>query len=222
MNAKAKKVNDYQPPSDAFKWAVAVVIALLIATPATFYLEYMRGELFTLTTISFTFATVASFMYAMSFASSSFSYYIGWPNMRDGYQKQIGVFAFFASFAYAVTLLFLYPETYYYGFWDNLWTANVSLGLMAMFIFGLMTFINTKPIAKYFSWDTIKAVLGLGFLGYALLVLRAAIVEGDLWIHWLTTFEGEMPGRLLLSIVAIGVLLLRLSIPLHIKFLGKK
>lgn len=221
MNAK-KKQAVYQPPSDSFKWVVAAVVALLIATPTTFYLEYVRGELFSLTTISFTLATVASFMYAMSFASSSFSYYIGWPNMRDGYQKQIGVFAFWASLAYAITLLFLYPDTYYYGFWDNLWTANVSLGLMAMFIFGLMTVINSKPVAKYFSWDTIKAFLGLGFLGYALLVLRAAIVEGDLWVYWLTTFDGEVPGRLLLSVVAIGVLVLRLSIPIHIKIFGKK
>lgn len=221
MNTAPKQA-EYQPPSEGFKWFVATIIALLIAAPATIYLEFVRGELFTLTTISVTLAATASFMYAISFSSSSFSYYIGWPNMRDGYQKQIGVFAFFGSLAYSITLLFLYPETYYYGFWDNLWTANVSLGLMAMFIFGLMTVINSKPVAKYFSWDTIKAVLGLGFLGYALLVLRAAIVEGDLWIYWLTTFEGEVPGRLLLSVVAIGVLLLRLSIPLHIKLFGKR
>ena len=217
-NAKA----EYNPPSDAFKWTVALIVALLIAAPVTIYINLMRGELFTLTAVSFTLATIASFMYAMSFSSSSFSYYIGWPNMRDGYQKQIGVFAFWASFAYSLTLLVLYPETYYYGFFDNLWTANVSLGLMAMFIFGLMTVINSKPVAKYFTWDTIKAVLGLGFIGYALLVVRAAIIEGDLWVHWLTTFDGEIPGRLLLSIVAIGVLLLRLSIPVHIKLFGKK
>ncbi|WP_406672157.1 hypothetical protein [Natronospira sp.] len=207
-------------PSEAKKWGVALSIAaVLFGTHMVYILEFTATTQL-LMAVSFAMAATASFLYAMAFSSGSLSYYIGWPNMRDGYQKQIGVMGFWFSFAYSITLVVLYPELYWYGLADNFWTWDVTLGLTAMTIFGAMTVINSKPIAPYFSWDTIKFVLGLGFVGYALLVIRAIFIEFDLWMYWLTTFDGDIPGRLVLSVVAVGVLMMRISVPIHIKLFG--
>jgi len=202
-------------PSDGKKWTVATIIALILFVIHVWYVLGFTSTTAVLMAISFALAATASFLYALAFASGSVSYYIGWPNMRHGYQKQIGVTAFWFSLLYAITLLILYPELYYYGLAKNFLTWDVILGLSAMFIFGAMTFINSKPIAPHFSWDTIKFVLGLGFVGYALLVIRAVLIEFDLWVYYLTTFEGDIPGRLVLAAVAIIVLLMRISVPIH-------
>lgn len=201
--------------SDSKKWLVATTIATLLFGFHMVYILNFTSTTLLLIGVSFALAATASFMYALAFASGSVSYYIGWPNMRDGYQKQIGVMAFWLSLAYSVTLLVLYPETYYYGFVENFWTWDITLGLTAMIIFGSMTLINSKPVAPYFTWDTIKFVLGLGFVGYALLVIRAVFIEFDWWVAYLTTFEGDIPGRLVLSVVAVLVLLLRISVTIH-------
>ncbi len=214
--------DEYVGPSDAKKWTVALVIAVALFIPNIIYVLGFSSTSDLLMAVSFTLAAVASFMYALAFSSGSISYYFDWPNMRDGYQKQIGVTAFWFSLAYSITLLYLYPEIYYYGFVENFWSWDITLGLTAMIIFGAMTVINSKPVAPYFSWDTIKFVLGLGFVGYALLVIRAIFIEFDWWVEFLTTFEGDVPGRLVLSVVAFAVLLLRISVPIHIKLFGYK
>ena len=208
-------------PSEVKKWSVAIAAAsFLFGTHMVYILSFTSTQDVLMAT-SFAMAATASFLYAMAFSSGSLSYYIGWPNMRDGYQKQIGVMGFWFSFAYSITLLILYPNFYFYGFFDNLFTWDISLGLIAMIIFGAMTVINSKLVSPYFTWDTIKFVLGLGFVAYALLVIRAVFIEFDLWVYWLTTFDGDIPGRLVLSAVAIAVLLMRISVPLHIKYFGK-
>jgi len=202
-------------PSDGKKWTVAALIAALLFGFHMLYILNFTSTTVVLMGVSFALAATSSFMYALAFSSGSVSYYIGWPNMRHGYQKQIGVMAFWFSFLYCLTLLALYPETYLFGLAENFWTWDVTLGLLSMIIFGAMTFINSALIAPFFSWDTIKFVLGLGFVGYALLVIRAIFIEFDWWVEYLTTFEGDIPGRLVLSIVAVAVLLLRISVPIH-------
>lgn len=208
-------------PGEAIKWSVALLLALLLTAAAAGYVYIVFGTVSTLMSWSFISAAVASLLFATSFSISSANYYIGFPNARHGYQKQIGVLGFWVSLIYSATLPVLYPEIYWYGLPDNFFTADVLLGLAAMVIFGSMVLINSKPIAPHFSWSTIRFVLGLGYLGYALLVMRAVFIEWDLWEAWLTTFEGFPPGRLVLSIIAIGVLLLRFSVPIHKAFSSK-
>jgi len=81
--------------------------------------------------------------------------------------------------------------------------------------------INSKHVAPHFTWDTIKFVLGLGFVGYALLVIRAILVEYPVWAEWIATFEGFPPGRLVLSVIAMVVLILRISIPITLSLKKK-
>ena len=215
MGKQPPGAENYQAPTNQWKWTVALLIASFFFGFNFVYVLFVSSTSEVLMAISFALAAAASFMYALAFASGSVSYYIGWPNMRDGYQKQIGVVAFWLSLLYSITLLVLYPDFYFYGFLENFWSWDITLGMIAMIIFGSMTFINSKWIAPYFSWDTIKFVLGLGFVGYALLVIRAIFIEFDWWIYYLTTFDGDIPGRLVLSVVAFVVLLMRISVPIH-------
>jgi hypothetical protein len=210
------QTNEFIAPSEHKKWLVAGVIALVLIMFCSGYVAVIGVALFSVQAMSFVSAAVASFLFALALVSSSVSYYTGWPNMRWGYQKQIGVLAFWIASFYCATLVLLYPDLYGYGLADNLLTLDVILGSVAMIIFTSMVGINSRLVAPYFSWDTIKFVLGLGFVGYALLVIRAIVLEWSLWESWLRTFEGYPPGRLVLSAVALVVLLLRISIPIHI------
>ena len=55
-------------------------------------------------------------------------------------------------------------------------------------------------------------VLGLGYVGYAILVMRAILIEFPIWSLWFETSSGPPPGRLVLSVIAVGVLILRLAV----------
>src|SRR3989338_893354 len=213
---KPVQVDTFTIPSESKKWLVAVSITLTLTVLCAGYTAFIGIDLLSLQAVSFVSAAVASFLFALALVASSVSYYTDWPNMRCGYQKQIGVLAFWIAVAYCVTLILLFPEQYSYGLSNNQFTFDVLLGGTAMIIFASMVGINSKLVAPHFSWDTIKFVLGLGYIGYALLVIRAVLLEWDLWEVWLVTFDGYPPGRLVLSVVALTVLLLCISIPVHI------
>jgi hypothetical protein len=202
-------------PTDTKKWSVALLLAMLIGVSSLLYILFSEPNASTLQKFSFASAAVASFLYATSLSLGSISYYIHWPNMKAGYQKQIGVLAYFVSLVYCLTLIILYPELYWTGIPQHIFSADVIFGFLAMAIFTTMTVINSALVAPYFSWDTIKFVLGLGYVGYAFLAIRAIYIEWPLWEMWLRTFEGYPPGRMVLAFVAIIVLLLRVSIPVH-------
>ena len=203
-------------PTEARKWVVAGYFTLGYGTLVAWYLTQVAGVSLAEPSFWLSFlAATAGFMLATSFSASSFSYFFSWPDMRKGYQKQIGVMAFWLCFVYCVGLLVVEPDIYYYGFWENLATPNFILGLSAMTIFGLMVAINSGPIAPYFSWDTIRLFLNLGFLGYGFLVMRAILLEWPLWVEWMTTFSGLPTNRFILSVLAISVLLLRLAVIIH-------
>ena len=82
-----------------------------------------------------------------------------------------------------------------------------------------MVLINSKWVAPHVSKPTIFFILGLGYVGYELLAIRAILLEFPLWAEWLTELAGPPPGRLLLSIIAFLVLTLRLAVAIdkHLK-----
>lgn len=202
-------------PSEGRKWFVATLFALTGVTIFTLYVYLLLGSLGSLSAWNMITAGVAGILLASSLSASSLYYYLGWPNMKWGYQKQLGVLAFWMCFFYCVQLLLIEPEIYWYGFWDNLGTPNFIFGLSAMVIFGAMTFANTPFMRRFISWETVKFILGLGFFGYALLVVRAIFLEWHIWETWFKTLEGLPTTRFVLSVLAIAVLLLRASIILH-------
>lgn len=208
-------------PSERKKWVVAFTYGVIFFTSAFFYSRIALGPVDTLTHLSVTLAASASLLYAVALSASTFSYYTGWPNLKHGYQKQIGLLAYWLSVLYVFSIAYLYPEIYVYGLVENILTPDIILGATAMFIFTAMTVINAKPVAPYFKFETIKFVLGLGFVAYAMLVMRAVFIEWPLYENWIINPEGLPPGRFVLSVIAMFVLLARLSIPLHLSLTKK-
>lgn len=194
------------------KWIFACLLSFFYFIPAFLYISYAGISSSVLMVLSFITASTASLLFATTLSLGSISHFIGWPNMKLGYQKQIGVLAFWYSCFYCITLLLLYPKVYWYGFPSNFFSADILLGGMAMIIFTAMVLVNSKMIAQYLQRETIIFVLGLGYVGYAILVMRAILIEFPVWSLWFETFSGPPPGRLVLSVIAVGVLMLRLAV----------
>ncbi len=199
-------------PSETKKWTVALLFMSVYGVLVTTYLQTFFTYGFSLAFWVAATAAVGGFMLATSFAASSISHFTGWPNMKLGYQKQIGVLAYWLCLAYCFTLLAFDPATYYYGFFDNLGTPNFIFGLSAMVIFTLMVAVNSKLFAGKVGWPTISLFLNLGYVGYAFLVMRAILLEWPQWVTWLTTFDGLPTNRFILSVLAMVVLLLRFAV----------
>ncbi len=207
--------NTPEAVSERKKWLIASLLSFLYIVPALFYIKYAHTASTGLMAISFIAASTASLLFATALSLGSISHFTGWPNMRSGYQKQIGILAFWYSLFYCITLLSLYPEVYGYGFFSNFFSADIILGGIAMIIFAAMVLVNSKFITPHIPRETIGFVLGLGYIGYALLVIRAILLEFPLWSLWFETFSGLPPGRLMLSAIALVVLILRVVVAIH-------
>lgn len=198
--------------SEKKKWLTAVLLSLAYIAPSFLYIKYTHTVSSGLMMTSFMAASTASLLFATALSLGSISHFTDWQNMKLGYQKQIGVLAFWYSCFYCITLLVLYPEVYRYGFFSNFFSADILLGSMAMVIFTAMVLINSKVVSPHIPGEIILFVLGLGYVGYALLVIRAIFIELPIWFVWFETFSGPPPGRLVLSVIAFGVLILRLAV----------
>lgn len=192
------------------RWLVAIGLSILFVVFAIIYI-WVGYELSLFQSISFAAASTASLLFATALSMGSFSYFTSWPNMSYGFQKQIGIMAFWWSLFYSITLVVLYPELYWTGLSKHFFSADVLLGLCAMIIFTAMVLTSVSWIASRLSRPTIFFILGLGYVGYALLVIRAILLEFPLWLEWLDLLSGPPPGRLMLSIIAFLVLTLRLA-----------
>lgn len=202
-------------PSTKKKWLVAFGIALGALPFVAWYVYAFLGTISTSVSWTMVTAGVAGILLATSIGAGSVSYYTKWPNPKWGYQKQIGELAFWLCLIYCLQLLVVFPDKYFYGFFDNFFTADILLGLGAMIIFGTMT-ASQGPIGKKFlTWPQTKFILGFGFVGYALLVFRAIALEIDIWVAWFQTLEGLPTTRFVLSTLAFIVLLMRASIIVH-------
>ncbi len=198
--------------SDRTKWLVAFGLSIIFAIPSVLYVVIGYGTTNVLELISYTSASIASLLLATALSMGSINYFFGWPPMQWGFQKQFGVLAFWFALIYSLTLPLLYPHRYGYGLADHFFSIDVLTGIAAMSIFGAMVFINSAWLAPHFKRETIFFVLGLGYVGYALLVIRAIFLEYDLWVQWFLSMDHFPPGRLILSIIALIVLLLRVVV----------
>lgn len=193
----------------ALRWALGLAAFFAL------YVYSYDGTLLTITAWGKVAAATATLLFALAFGMGSLSYYTGWPDMKKGYQKYMGVLGFWIALMYSLLLAISDTDRYVVHLYENLFTVDVGLGLIAMAIFSLMVVINLKSLNSFVSLGVIKTVFGLGFIAYALLVIRAIWIEWDLWAAWAVAMEGLPPPRILLSIIATTVLAARVSIPLH-------
>lgn len=167
---------------------------------------------FSLLGLSMTIAGTASLCIGISFALSGLSYYIGYFRRFLGYRRYIGLLGYFFALTYSIMLLFVDPDYYYRGFIANIGSMNFILGLLAMAIFTTMAAISNNYSMKKLGVELSHAILRLGYLAYFILIIRAVIIEGSTWEIWVKTLNGLPPPRILISIFALLVILLRLML----------
>ena len=191
-----------------------VTFALPIALFFMAYVYLYDGSLTTLLSWSRVTAGTAAILLGLSLGMGSYAYYTG-TAVHNDLKKQLGHQAFWLSLAYSVMLCVLFPARYWYGLWENLYTADVALGLSAMFILGIMTFITEQPWITYVGEHFAYSFLTMGYIAYALLVMRAVFIEWEIWMLWVATLSTLPPPRILLSLFAVSILCMRAWVPVH-------
>lgn len=197
-------------PKPVSVWPKVWIATAIMSTSFGLYNFLYQGEV-NFAVFSEAIAATAGIWIGISLALSGIGYYFDLLDRQVKYRKQFGLMGFYLAFLYSVTLIFRFPEMYGVGLPRHLFTADVILGLGAMSIFTFMALISstrgTKLMGKW--W---RPSLRLGYVAYFFLIVRAFIVEGPVWRLWLETLQHVPPPRLLLTIFAICVILLRISL----------
>lgn len=206
----------------AFKMkAVPILVALILLVIFNAYAFFWQSE-FSLFTLSVAFAGTAAFCIGFSFALSAMSYYFNFLDHEIAYRKNLGLVGYFLALIYSFLLLFVNPERYFYGFFENLISFDFILGLLAMGILTLMAIVSNNFVMRKIGAHTWRFILRLGYVAYFLLILRAFILEGEEWFLWLQRFDNLPPPRLLVSIFAAFVIVLRMSMEFSMRSKRRK
>lgn len=185
--------------------AFSLYVLFVVAT-------YFLDGTWALLTFSKALGGTAAVCIAVSFALSGFCYYFDFLDQKLVYRKYFGLLGYWFALLYSLSLLLVNPERYFFGFLKNFFTADFILGLTAMAIFTFMAFISNAWAMKALGPQNWRRALRAGYFGWFLLVVRAYLLEKELWTHWIKNLDGFPPPRLLLSLMAGGVIVLRLSI----------
>lgn len=193
------------PSFTAKLWKNSFWVALVTFLFFTGYVYFLDVS-FSLVSWSKVVAGTSGFLLAYSLSLSTLGYYFNFLDSKVIYRKYLGLLGYYFALFYSVMLLFVNPDRYFYGFFANFWSADFVLGLSAMAILTVMALVSNNSALKFLGPARWRAILRLGYLAFFLLVVRAIILEGDLWSSWLATESGLPPVRLLLSVVAIFVI----------------
>lgn len=179
-----------------------------------FFVGYVAllDKTFTLAAWSKCVAGTSGLLLAYSFSLSTLGYYFDFLDSKVIYRKYLGLAGYFFALLYCFMLLVINPDRYLFGFFDNLWSADFIFGLSAMAIFTIMAVISNNRLMRILGPIRWRKILRLGYLAFFLLVLRAIVLEGDMWHTWLISGSGLPPVRLFLSFVALFVIFFRLSV----------
>lgn len=203
-------------------WTHSWLLAFGTASLFVVYVYFLDGSLSTLLSWSKVVAGTSAVALGISLSLGSIGYYFDFLDKQVLYRKYLGLVGFWLALFYSVMLLFVNPSRYFFGFFDNLGSADFIFGLAAMAIFTMMALISNIPMMKWLGPERWRSLLSLGYVAYALLVIRAIFIEGDMWLRWWQTMDsGLAPARLVISLFAVVVLLLRVSVPVS-KFIRSK
>ncbi|MDZ4229610.1 MAG: PQQ-dependent sugar dehydrogenase, partial [Candidatus Veblenbacteria bacterium] len=86
---------------------------------------------------------------------------------------------------------------------------EVLLGLAAMAILAGMAIISNTKMMQVLGPARWRQYLRLGYVALVLFVIRAYLMEHEVWLAWLAQGTGLPPGRLVLSAIDLGVIGLR-------------
>ena len=197
-------------------WLVALVIFVL-----SWLYQLAAGDDVNWFMFSKALAGTAGVLIAASFALSGFCYYFDFLDTKLGYRKYLGLLGFYSALAYSVSLPILYPERYAYGLSAHLFDAEVILGLIAMVILAGTALISNTTMMQMLGPRRWRQYLRLGYLAMVLFIVRAYLLEHELWFDWMSQPQGLPPGRMVLSLINLGVIGLRVAMWLDKKFMAR-
>ena len=192
-------------------WLNSLVFSMVVYAGAWGYSVVYHGGVEGLTNASEAFAVTAGTLIGLSLALSGFCYYLNFLEPELFYRKFLGLLGYGYALCYCITLLAIYPEKYFYGFFTTLATTEMQLGIAAMAILTFLTFISNTRAMRMLGVVRWRYALRLGYLAYGMFIIRALLVEGLGWVTWLNEGGGLPPARLLLTMYALFVLSLRAS-----------
>lgn len=196
-------------------WALVVFVLVLI-----YQFIYFSG--FAPIGISSAFAGSAAFCIGFSFALAPISYYFDFLDKMLVSRRGFGVVGYFFALAYSISLLFVNEDRYLYGFLENLPSLDFVLGLLAMTIFTIMALISNNWSIRKLGSVRWKIILRFGYLAYALLIIRAIVLEKDSWALWFQSPNGLPPIRILVSLFATLVIVCRILLVFSLHFKKEK
>ncbi len=201
-------------------WANTWIIAFLVAF---FWLEYVifLYSSFTLLSLASILAGTSGVLLALSFSLSSLGYYFDLFDRWIVYRKYLGLSGYYLALLYTVLVITLNPQFYLTHFGQNIFGIDMSLGFLAMFIFTGMAIISNNTMMLLIGPKLWRQLLGLGYIAYAILIVRAILLDSSKWIEWIASDFSLPPIRLILTVLGLIVLLFRASVPFHKAWFNK-
>jgi DMSO/TMAO reductase YedYZ heme-binding membrane subunit len=192
-------------------WQQSLGLSVILLLFFTFFVYILDGS-FSFFTVSKALAGTAALFIGASFALSGFCYYWDFLDTKIAYRKYLGLVGYWYAVLYSISLLIVDPETYFFGFFENLYTPDVLLGLASMALFTIMALLSNNSAMKALGPQRWRKLFRVGYVAWLLLAIRAYIIEQELWHSWIASREGFPPPRMLLSLFVVTVILFRISI----------
>lgn len=123
------------------------------------------------------------------------------------YRRWFGIAGFLVSLGYTSTLLAISPAADFNNFPLVLITVPNVLGIFSMLVLAVMTLLSNQLSRTLLGVRCWKIIMRLGYAAYFSLVLRAVLMEGEVWLFWVESPLGLPPPRLLLSVFAMFVII---------------
>lgn len=212
MEIKLKEQPDIFHWRVKFKlWSRSILVAVVFYAVMLIF-SFGVDKVWSFLTFSKALAAAAALLLAASFALSGFCYYFDFLDTKLGYRKYLGLLGYFLALLYSFSLLITEPDRYLFGFGDNFWSGDFLLGIGAMVYFTFMALISNGRIMKWLGVGNWRLAMRGGYIAWALLGLRAYILEKDQWWLWVQELAGWPPPRMMLSLLIVAVILFRISI----------
>jgi len=196
-------------------WIGPMLLALILLAFTNIYNLVYFGAISTKSIVEAT-AGAAAFLIGISFSLSSMSYNFNFLDNKLAYRKEIGLLGYYLAFIYSILLALTNKEKYITNFSANLLSWDFVLGLTAMTILTAMAIVSINKVMIKITPAVSRKILRLGYFAYLLLITRAIILEHETWLNWYSNINSLPPARLVVSIFAIIVIILRITMAVSI------
>lgn len=196
-------------------WSASLVAAAVLLVVLLIYTFIYNGAI-NLLAISQAIAGTAGFLIGISFLLGPLAYFYKPAGPKVAYRKYIGLTGFWLALTYSVLLIFVDSNKYFFNLFDNIGNIEIILGLGAVTILTFMALISNRWGIRLLGPRLWRWGLRLGYIAYTLLIVRGYILEKTIWYDWIVgNANGLPPPRLLLTIFALGVILLRIIVTIQ-------